>query len=73
MRNILLLSVCLTVVAVAQERVVFEDLPALRLTNDKLELTVLPEGGAMVQLTLVGDAEQVNHSGTRFASLERRA
>lgn len=60
MRNILLLCVCITAAAVAQERVVFEDLPALRLTNDKLELTVLPEGGAMIQLTLVGDAERVN-------------
>ena len=60
MRAILPICVCLTVVVVGQDRVTFENRPAVRLSNDKLELTVLPEGGAMVQLTLVGDPEQVN-------------
>ena len=60
MRGILPICAFLTVAVVAQDRVTFENHPAVRLSNDKLELTVLPEGGAMVQLTLVGDQQQVN-------------
>ena len=36
----------LTLVASAQERIVFEELPALLLANDQLELTVIPHGGS---------------------------
>ena len=60
MRTIFPLCLCLTIAVAAQDRMVFEELPALRLSNDKLQLTVLPEGGAMVQLTLVGDADKIN-------------
>jgi hypothetical protein len=62
MRAILPLCVCLclAVAVVAQERVTFEGLPALRIANDKVELTVLPEGGAMVQLGFVGDTAALN-------------
>jgi len=43
-----------TAVAAAQERVVFEGLAAVRLSNDKIALSVVPEGGAMVELSLAG-------------------
>ena len=59
-RGILPLCLCLTAAAFAQERVVFEQQPALRLSSDKLALTVLPEGGAMAEIALAGDAEHVN-------------
>lgn len=62
--------VCLTFTAIGQVRRpgldvqdaarTFEDLSALILSNDRLSLTVLPEGGAMVQLTLAGDPEQIS-------------
>jgi hypothetical protein len=57
MRAIIPLCVCLTAAVVAQDRIVFENQPAVRLSNDKVELTVLPEGGAMVQMVLVGERE----------------
>ena len=60
MRAILPICVCLTAVAIGQDRATFENLPAVRLSSDRLELTVLPEGGAMVELTLVGDQEHVS-------------
>ena len=62
MRAILLLTlvVCLAGPLVAQENVSFEGRPAVRLVNDKLQLTVLPEGGAMIQLGFVGDPESAN-------------
>jgi hypothetical protein len=67
-RTAVVLSLCLTFTALApfgfaqggQDKSVWEDRPALLLSNDKLELTVLPEGGGMVQLTLAGDAEKVS-------------
>jgi hypothetical protein len=51
---------CLTVALLAQERVVFEGRPALRLSNNKLELTVFPEGGAMADLVLVGQTDRLS-------------
>src|SRR5260221_567610 len=60
MRRILLVGFSLTAVVAAQEKAVFEGLPAVRLSNGKLELTVLPHGGAMVQRGFVGDTDQVN-------------
>jgi len=60
MRSVIPLCACLTLTVIAQDRVTFEERPALRLSNDKLELTVLPEGGAMMQLTLVGDSERIS-------------
>jgi hypothetical protein len=57
----LALCLCLvTVTAIAQERVVFEERPGVLLSNNKIELTVLPEGGAMAQLILVDDQEKTN-------------
>ena len=38
----------------------FHGQPALVMANDKLELKVLPFGGALVSLTLKGDAEKMN-------------
>ncbi len=50
----------LTVTVVAQDKAVWEDLPALLLSNDKIELTVIPEGGAMAQILLKDDKEKLN-------------
>jgi len=44
----------------AQTQTVFEGLPALDFSNDKLLLTLLPEGGAMVQLLLRDDPEKMS-------------
>ena len=60
MRIAALLIVGLTVTLVAQEKGVWEDLPALLLSNDKIELTVIPEGGAMAQILLKDDKEKLN-------------
>jgi hypothetical protein len=60
MRLPIAISLCLTLTAIAQDRVMFEELPGLKLSNDKIQLTVLPEGGAIVQIGLAGDAQQVN-------------
>lgn len=60
MRLPVALALCLTFTAIAQDKVVFEELPALRLSNDKMELTVLPEGGAMAQLVLADDPQKTN-------------
>lgn len=60
-RHILLcLCLCLTVTAFAQQSAVFEEGPALVLANDKVELTVMTEGGAMAQILLAGDKEKIN-------------
>jgi len=50
----------LTVTVVAQDKAVWEDRPALLLSNDRIELTVLPEGGAMAQILLKDDKEKIN-------------
>jgi hypothetical protein len=60
MRLPIALSLCLTVAVIAQDKAVFEELPALLLSNDKMQLTVLPEGGAMVQLVLSDDPQKTN-------------
>lgn len=60
MRRILLLCCCLTVTAFAQQSAVFEERPGLVLANDKVELTVITEGGAMAQILLAGDKEKIN-------------
>lgn len=56
----ILLCFCVTVTAFAQQTTVFEELPALVLSNDKVSLTVISEGGAMAQILLAGDKERVN-------------
>ena len=60
LRPALLLSCGLTFTALAQQRTTFEDREAVVLSNDKVELTVIAEGGAMGQILLAGDKEQIN-------------
>ena len=61
MRPAVLLCLCITVSALAQQRTtVFEDRPSLILSNDKVELTVINEGGAMAQIVLASDKEKIN-------------
>lgn len=56
-----LLCFCLTISALAQQNTtVFEDLSALVMSNDKIALTVLTEGGAMGQIVLAEDKEKIN-------------
>jgi hypothetical protein len=59
-RGAVLLCFCATFTAFAQSGSVFEDRPALVLANDKIELTVITEGGAMAQILLAGDKEKIN-------------
>jgi hypothetical protein len=49
-----------TATLVAQDKVVWEDLPGVLLSNNKIELTVVPEGGAMAQIVLKDDKEKIN-------------
>lgn len=58
-RAVVAFCLCLTV-ALAQERGAFEGLPAIVLSNDKLQMTIVTEGGAMTQLTLADDAAKIN-------------
>jgi hypothetical protein len=60
MRLVTFLCFVYAFAAAAQNKAVFESLPALQLSNDKMELTVVPEGGAMVQLILADDKEKLN-------------
>jgi hypothetical protein len=59
-RRAILLAFCISVTAFAQQKTVFEDLPALVLSNDKVSLTVITEGGAMAQILLADDKEKIN-------------
>jgi len=54
------LFLCLTAAALAQQKTEFEGLPALLLANDKIELTVVPEGGAMTAIVLRDDTAKTN-------------
>ncbi len=60
MHRPLLLSILVASTLAAQERIVFEELPAIVLANDKLTLSVVPEGGAMASVTLTSDKEKLN-------------
>ena len=60
MRFAILFGFAVSLTATAQNKAVFESLPAIQLSNDKMELTILPEGGAMVQLILADDKEKLN-------------
>jgi hypothetical protein len=46
--------------AASDGKATWEERPALLLANDKIELTVLPEGGAMAQILLKEDKERLN-------------
>ena len=58
--RVLLLCLCVALTAAAQDRGTFESRPSLVLSNDRMELTVLPEGGAMAQILLKSDKEKLN-------------
>jgi hypothetical protein len=60
LRCAVLLCMCATATVLAQRSTVFEDRPALVLANDKVELTVIMEGGAMAQIVLADDKEKIN-------------
>ena len=61
MRRAVVLCFCVTFTALAQQNMtVFEDLTSLVLSNDKIALTVIAEGGAMGQIVLADDKEKVN-------------
>lgn len=60
MLRIIPICLCLTLTALAQQPSVFEERPALVLANDKVELTVVTEGGAMAQIVLADDREKIN-------------
>jgi hypothetical protein len=60
MSRLLLVSILLVSTLLAQERTVFEELPAVVLSNDKLTLNVVLEGGAMASLTLAADKDKLN-------------
>ena len=59
-RKAIILSVLVVSTTIAQDRVTFEDLPAIVLSNDKFALTVVPEGGAMAAMTLADDKDKTN-------------
>ena len=59
-RGVLLSCFCITFTAFAQQKYVFEDRPSLVLSNEKVELTIISEGGAMAQIVLADDKEKIN-------------
>ena len=59
-RRAVLLCLCATATVAAQRSTVFEDRPALVLANDKVELTIITEGGAMAQIVHADDKEKIN-------------
>lgn len=58
--RVLVVALCASLFVCGQTKSVFEGLPALDFSNDKLNLTMFPEGGAMVQLVLRDDAEKIS-------------
>ena len=60
MRHALLICCLISLTVVAQERTVFEGRESLLLSNDKISLTVVPEGGAMAAIVLAADSEKIN-------------
>jgi len=53
-------TLCASLAVSGQTKSVFEGLPALDFSNDKLDLTLIPQGGAFAQLLLRDDAEKMN-------------
>jgi hypothetical protein len=60
LRRAILLSVCVTMTGFAQQDATFEEVPAVVLSNDKIALTVLSEGGAIAQVVLAADKDKIN-------------
>ena len=56
----IVLCAAATAAVLAQVRFTFEGLPALLLSNDAIELTIIPEGGAMAQIVLKNDKERIS-------------
>lgn len=56
----LALPACFAAGLSAQRKIEFEGRPAIVLENDRLELTVLTEGGALARLVLKDDPERLN-------------
>jgi hypothetical protein len=54
------LALVFTATLTAQDKLVWEELPAILLANDRIELTIVPEGGAMAQILLKSDKEKTN-------------
>ena len=50
----------LTTALAAQPSTIFEGMPAVKLTNGKLELTVLQRGSSFAELVMVGDPRRIN-------------
>jgi len=60
-RRAVALCFCVTVTTFAQPNTtLFENRTAVVLSNDKVELTVITEGGAMAQIVLAADKEKIN-------------
>jgi len=60
-RSVYFLCLFVTFTALAQQsQTVFEEKPAIVLSNDKMALTVITEGGAMGQIVLASDKEKIN-------------
>lgn len=60
MRSLAIVLVCFAYSASAQTPVVFEGRQALAVSNDKLELTILTQGGAFANLVLRDDPEKLS-------------
>jgi hypothetical protein len=60
MRGAFALCLVITASVIAQDKTTWEDLPAIVVANDRIELAVLPEGGAMAQIVLKADKERIN-------------
>jgi hypothetical protein len=50
----------MTAATTAQNKLVWEDRPSLLLSNDKVALSVVVEGGAMAEIVLADDKEKIN-------------
>ena len=60
MRYLSIALLCVALPAGAQKQVVFEERPGLLLANDKLELTILTQGGSLANLVLQEDPEKLS-------------
>jgi hypothetical protein len=58
--RILAVALCASYLVSGQAKTVFEGLPALEFSNDKLSLTMLPAGGAFAQMILRDDPGKIS-------------
>jgi len=73
--RVLVVALCASLALCGQTKSVFEDLPALDFSNDKLSLTMFPQGGAFAQLILRDEAEKISPlwNPMRFAREARQS